>query len=796
MVGRNQTSVELLGYRTPTSIGASPVKRLIAMSFAVLVTAACQDTPTGVASQEGQDGVSAVGAAPAYHVDSSLTFRTIFGFNDATVANGFPFRPYGTTWTNNPTCEDLGLVGLKVDNGGGTNVNGTHNVFVTVNGVSTLAGSVTVTGDGTTWDWTSTFGVDAVISKGGVDDDGGHIYVYDPDSYGDNGLFSGMNKEGNARQEISHVNFCFNLEADAAIDTDPYARKTYDWAIDKSTTQGDMSLNKGVGATVEYSIVATPSGPVESHWRLDGTVKLRNDFAFPIAIAPPTLLVNGVPVPPFTLNCPSLTIPAKVGNVEGVVICTFSMPLTNSNPGTVAFMATTVATEVDDISAQTTYAFAPGDYELFNATATVQDFFNGAAPFNFPDILSAEGGPVTLTYTGTIPASNVCDIQTIVNKAVLHTPINGSQGTLGADLQREDEASFVKKVIGCIGVNVTANTSFDRTYSWSIDKSATHSLVETASGQDPVNVTYSVTVTPSATDANWAVSGAVTVTNEALYPAVINVTGVVTCTTAVLPPNGTAQCTYNLANPNPNGGTVTASATVESSNPVTASATYAFSEPTLHGEQITVYDQFASEAEQVLGTPGSLVQPTTFNYVKSFGGTACGTTTYNNTSRFAGNNGQTGSDSWSLSHTITGCSTGTGCTLTQGYWKTHSVKGPAAHPDDTWNLVGPLAEDSPFYLSGKSWYQVFWTSPQGNAYYTLAHQFMAATLNQLNGASAPADVLAALADAQAFFAANVPVPPSGKYKGKDALQLNAMAQLLDAYNNGVGPGHCSENPII
>ena len=25
-----------------------------------------------------------------------------------------------------------------------------------------------------------------------------------------------------------------------------------------------------------------------------------------------------------------------------------------------------------------------------------------------------------------------------------------------------------------------------------------------------------------------------------------------------------------------------------------------------------------------------------------------------------------------------------GCTLTQGYWKTHSIYGPAAHPDDTW----------------------------------------------------------------------------------------------------------------
>ena len=28
-----------------------------------------------------------------------------------------------------------------------------------------------------------------------------------------------------------------------------------------------------------------------------------------------------------------------------------------------------------------------------------------------------------------------------------------------------------------------------------------------------------------------------------------------------------------------------------------------------------------------------------------------------------------------------------GCTLTQGYWKTHSTYGPASKPDATWNLL-------------------------------------------------------------------------------------------------------------
>ena len=71
-----------------------------------------------------------------------------------------------------------------------------------------------------------------------------------------------------------------------------------------------------------------------------------------------------------------------------------------------------------------------------------------------------------------------------------------------------------------------------------------------------------------------------------------------------------------------------------------------------------------------------------------------------------------------------------GCTLTPGYWKTHSTYGPAPY-DETWALVG---EDTPFFLSGQSYYDVLWTSPAGNAYYNLSFHYIAAELNDLNGA--------------------------------------------------------------
>lgn len=136
-----------------------------------------------------------------------------------------------------------------------------------------------------------------------------------------------------------------------------------------------------------------------------------------------------------------------------------------------------------------------------------------------------------------------------------------------------------------------------------------------------------------------------------------------------------------------------------------------------------------------------------------------------------------------------------GCTLTQGYWKTHSEYGPAAKPDATWNLLpGGAGPDTVFFLSGASWYQVFWTAPAGNQYYNLAHQYMAARLNVLNGASAPTSATDAIAAATTLFGSYTPAQ-IGALAGKDALrkQFVSLAGALGSYNEGLtGPGHCDE----
>jgi hypothetical protein len=189
-----------------------------------------------------------------------------------------------------------------------------------------------------------------------------------------------------------------------------------------------------------------------------------------------------------------------------------------------------------------------------------------------------------------------------------------------------------------------------------------------------------------------------------------------------------------------------------------------------------------------LGTVCADEAPKTFSYSYDVGPYAtCGSYTVDNTASFLSNDtGATGSDTWTVDVQIP-CATG--CTLTQGYWKTHSDRGPAPY-DDAWANIGPLEEDTIFFLSGKTWYQVFGTPPAGNAYFNLAHQYMAAKLNVLNGAATTPAVAAAIAYAEDFFDQNLPTTKLSRF---DRNAVLAAANTLDRYNNGlIGPGHCDE----
>jgi type II secretory pathway pseudopilin PulG len=332
-------------------------------------------------------------------------------------------------------------------------------------------------------------------------------------------------------------------------------------------------------------------------------------------------------------------------------------------------------------------------------------------------------------------------------------------------------------------LNVTATTSIDRACAWSITKTGPTHL--TLAVGESFDVPYDVAVTKSCTDTN-RVKGTISGTGNPTSVAVSigGTSGTTSCSYNA--GNDTFSCTYEVDPPTTADGVVNAVANYSgggtADNAPGTPYTFAGAPVKVTEESVDVFDSFAGTLAVHLD------HSQTFHYVRTISFGVCGQYTIENTARVVD-----GTELGRVTHTLVvdvPCH-GTGCTLTQGYWKTHSKYGPAAKPDATWNLLpGGLGPDTVFFLSGQTWIQVFTTAPQGNPYYILAHQYMAARLNILDGASSTPAVDSAIAWATTFF--NTYTPSSSLGKSVKNAALNA-ASLLDSYNSGaIGPGHCDE----
>lgn len=129
-----------------------------------------------------------------------------------------------------------------------------------------------------------------------------------------------------------------------------------------------------------------------------------------------------------------------------------------------------------------------------------------------------------------------------------------------------------------------------------------------------------------------------------------------------------------------------------------------------------------------------------------------------------------------------------GCTRTVGYWKNHAWPVHPAFPPstlETWEEDNGWDEWL-FFDSGKEWKEMLSVQPKGDAYVSLAHQYIAAILNQQSGAYVPAEVRRVLVNSYNYFS----MSPAGRATvSRD--QLLAWKDVLDRYNNGrLGVKHC------
>lgn len=188
--------------------------------------------------------------------------------------------------------------------------------------------------------------------------------------------------------------------------------------------------------------------------------------------------------------------------------------------------------------------------------------------------------------------------------------------------------------------------------------------------------------------------------------------------------------------------------------------------------------------------PASIAQSTTFDFIIDlYNFAACGETyPFTNTialtesgPRASGEAAQIRRDSTTLLVRTGDCApkpASPGCTRTMGYWKNHPW------PSGFWYMQEvPTLK---FFDTGFTWRGILGVQPRGDAYFILAHQYVAARLNQSAGSYVPPEVVQALKGAHDYFS----LTPTSRALFSRATIIK-WADLLDRYNNGkLGVPHC------
>jgi len=605
---------------------------------------------------------------------------------------------------------------------------------------------------------------------------------------------------------------------------------TYNWLIDKVVTPATWQLFTGDAGTSAYTVTVTPNGITPAGHSVSGVITITGDASDPVTLISlgDAISPGGFAPVPFDCEDNAVDIPGGLTFpytllAGHVITCDYTQALPNSdtrlNTATVAARPTAAdATHQKNFTGTASVDFTGAVLTEVYKTVHVDDTFAGGPQ---DALVSNLGAPTVFNYNRTFNCD--ADAGTHDNTATI------------TETGQSDNAS-VTVTCRTVTVSKNATTSFNRDFNWDIDKQADQTALIMTPGQT-VNVNYDVIVTKSAAiNSNWSVTGTITIThNNTARGALLNsLSDVVTTALAATLSNcnvsgapftfpgtlgvgATLTCTYTRALPDGTSRTNTAT-TVQQNHSYsstlvatptgttnwsgTAAVTFSAT-PTITTDNCADVDDTFSGGPQ----DTNICASQTFEYVRAVLAPAgvCTDFTVDNTATVTPSTDPPESDNVSIPVDVQ-CPEG--CTLTLGYWKTHNLLFPGGAPlDDTWDIIGGpsigfFTTSASYPVVGPntppfSWFTVFWTAPKGNAYYNLAHQYMAAKLNILNNASAPTAVTDAIAAAEALFVAWTPAQ-IGALKGNDALraQFITNAGILGSYNEGaIGPGHCTEDQI-
>jgi hypothetical protein len=523
--------------------------------------------------------------------------------------------------------------------------------------------------------------------------------------------------------------------------------RRFDWTIAKSLMPATVDLNPGDQQTLEYTVSLTKSAPINENFVVSGSATISNDGGAVANITSIQGSLGGNPVP---LDCGGFTAPATLA-AGASITCSYEVAVAS---GASLLSVVTVTTSGGDVEGGSDSDMATFDSPttVLHDSVTVSDTLAGTSW-----VFSQTGSQSYPYETGCVDGSNV-----ILNNT--------------ATIEELDLSASLMTRIRChvLRARKTAETSFNRSYAWDIEKTHGESSPLLMTEGQTYEVPYTITATATASSSELSVSGIVSVenTNPVRAATLLSITdtlagvGPITldCPSMIVPPSGILECTYTATLPDDQSRLNTATATqqnfhyavngtptaIGTTNYIGSAMVVATGAPESETDAcVALFDDYLGDTHD-LGEVCANESPA----VRMFTGaitieadTDCEFEVENVARFVAADSGATASDSTTIAVERTDCGDDAeGCVLTPGYWKTHSSNGPAPY-DDTWELIG---EDTAFFLAvdkdgnALSWYDVLWQKPKGNAYFTLARAYIAATLNGLNGAEASEQVLDAL----------------------------------------------------
>jgi hypothetical protein len=492
--------------------------------------------------------------------------------------------------------------------------------------------------------------------------------------------------------------------------------RTFDWTVKKYVANGtcaspgtfeddtlNLDLFNGQSATVCWKIVSDRGEAQDSGFAVNGTITITNNapiaangvsvsdsLAGPVAA---TVDCDGVAGAPFTAT---VNVPAKVGSTPGTATCSYT-----ASPPDATDRLNTATASLAGVDYTGTALADFGDPTVTDDTATLDDSRVPGLP----------GAPVGLTGDDT---STYAEILACGSS---RTETNTASLTEDDSLDLHTDPAAVALTCHGLTVEKTANTSYTRTFDWTVKKyvasgtCASPGTFEDGTLNITLNVGQSATVCwkivstrGAAQDSEFAVNGTITLTNNAPIEATgvsvsdavsalpSDIAATVDCdgfagapftTTVNVPAKagatpGTASCTYTANLPNAETRTNTATASLAGNN-YTGTAQVVFGDPT------TVIDESANldDSRNLPGAPLALTGDDTQTYGESL---PCGSsrTESNLATLTEDDSGQIRTDPAAVN--LTCVQPGQGCT--PGFWKNHT---------SVWDNIGdPVAAAAGF----------------------------------------------------------------------------------------------------